>query len=97
MTVQVTLSLSITIKGFSVVSEAEVDSKGMLKILQARLQQDVKWELPDVQAGVGKGKRSRDQIVNICWIREKAREFQKSINFCFIDYAKVFDCVEQVQ
>ena len=60
MTVQVTLSLSITIKGFSVVSEAEVDSKGMLKILQARLQQDVKWELPDVQAGFRKGSGTRD-------------------------------------
>ena len=69
-------------------------SKVMLKILQARLQQYMNWELLDVQAGVGKGKRSRDQIVNICWIREKAREFQKSISFCFIDYVKAFDCVD---
>ena len=66
----------------------------MLKILQARLQQYVKRELPDVQAGFRKGRRTRDQIVNICWIIEKAREFQKNIYFCFIDYAKTFDCVD---
>ena len=66
----------------------------MLKILQARLQQYVNHELPDVQAGFRKGRETRDQIANICWIIEKAREFQKNIYFCFIDYAKAFDCVE---
>ena len=69
-------------------------SKVMLKILQARLQQYVNRELPDVQAGFGKGRGTRHQIANICWIIEKAREFQKSIYFCFIDYAKVFYCVD---
>ena len=64
----------------------------MLKILQARLQQYVNHELPDVQAGFRKG-RTRDQIANIRWIMEKAREFQKNIYFCFIDYAKAFDCI----
>ena len=64
----------------------------MLKILQARLQQYVNRELPDVQAGFRKG--TIDQIANICWIIEKAREFQKNIYFCFIDYAKAFDCVD---
>ena len=66
----------------------------MLKILQARLQQYVNWELPDVQAGFRKGRGTRDQIATICWIIEKAREFQKNIYFCFIDYAKAFDCVD---
>ena len=66
----------------------------MLKILQARLQQYVNRELPDVQAGFRKGRGTRDQIVNIRWIIEKAREFQKNIYFCFIDYAKAFDCVD---
>ena len=66
----------------------------MLKILQARLQQYVNPELPDVQAGFRKGRGTRDQIANIRWIMEKAREFQKNIYFCFIDYAKVFDCVD---
>ena len=68
----------------------------MLKILQARLQQYVNHELPDVQAGFRKGKGIRDQIVNINWIIEKAREFQKNIYiyFCFIDYVKAFDCVD---
>ena len=66
----------------------------MLKILQARLQQYVNRELPDVQAGFRKGRGTRDQIANICWILEKAREFQKNIYFCFIDYAKAFDCVD---
>ena len=66
----------------------------MLNILQARLQQYVNRELPDVQAGFRKGRGTRDQIVNILWITEKAREFQKNINFCFIDYAKAFDCVD---
>ena len=64
----------------------------MLKIPQARLQQYMNRELPDVQAGFRKGKRPRDQIANICWIIEKAREFQKNIYFCFIDYAKAFVC-----
>ena len=63
----------------------------MLKIIQARLQQYVNHELPDVQSGLRKGRGTRDQIVNICWITEKAREFQKNIYFCFIDYAKTFD------
>ena len=66
----------------------------MLKILQARLQQYVNHELPDVQAGFRKGRGTRDQIANILWIMEKAREFQKNIYFCFIDYAKAFDCVD---
>ena len=69
-------------------------SKVMLKILQARLQQYVNRELPDVQAGFRKGRGTRDQIANIHWILEKAREFQKNIYFCFIDYAKAFDCVD---
>ena len=68
-------------------------SKVMLQILQARLQQYVNCELPDVQAGFRKGRGTRDQIANICWIMEKAREFQKNIYFWFIDYAKAFDCV----
>ena len=66
----------------------------MLQILQARLQQYVNRELPDIQAGFRKGRGSRDQIAYICWIIEKAREFQKNIYFCFIDYAKAFDCVD---
>ena len=66
----------------------------MLKILQARLQQYMNCELPDVQAGFRKGRGTRDQIVNICWIMEKAREFHKNIYFCFIDYAEAFDCVD---
>ena len=66
----------------------------MLKILQARLQQYVNQELPDVQAGFRKGRGTRDQIADICWTIKKAREFQKNIYFCFIDYAKVFDCVD---
>ena len=66
----------------------------MLKILQARLQQYVNCEFPDVQAGFRKGRGTRDQIANIRWIIEKAREFQKNIYFCFIDYAKAFDCVD---
>ena len=69
-------------------------SKVMLKILQVRLQQYVNQELPDVQAGFKKGRGTRDQMADICWIIEKAREFQKSIYFCFIDYAKAFDCVD---
>ena len=70
-------------------------SKVMLKILQARLQQYMNCELPDVQAGFRKGRGTRDQIVNIRWIIDKAREFQKNIYFCFIDYAKAFHCVDQ--
>ena len=66
----------------------------MLKILQARLQQYVNHELPDVQADFRKDRGTRDQIANICWIMEKAREFQKNIYFCFIDYAKAFDWVD---
>ena len=69
-------------------------SKVMLKILQAKLQEYMNQELPDVQAGFRKGRGTRYQIVNICWIIEKAREFQKSIYFCFIDYAKASDRVE---
>ena len=66
----------------------------MLKILQARLQQYVNRELPDAQAGFRKGRGTRDQIANIRWIMEEAREFQKNIYFCFIDYTKAFDCVD---
>ena len=66
----------------------------MLKILQARLQQYMNCELPDVQPGFRKGRGTREQIANICWIMEKAREFQKNIYFCIIDYAKAFDCVD---
>ena len=66
----------------------------MLKILQARLQQYMNRELPDVKAGFRKPRRTRDQIANICWIIKKAREFQKNIYFCFIGYAKAFDCVD---
>ena len=66
----------------------------MLKILQARLQQYMNRELPDVQAGFRKGRGTRDQIANICWIIEKAKEFQKNMYFCFIDYTKAFDCVD---
>ena len=69
-------------------------SKIMLKLLQARLQQYMNRELPNVQAGFRKGRGTRDQIANICWIIKKAREFQKNIYFCFIDYAKAFDCVD---
>ena len=69
-------------------------SKVMLKILQASLQQYVNRELPDVQAGFRKGRGTRDQIANIHWIIEKAKEFRKIIYFCFIDYAKAFDCVD---
>ena len=66
----------------------------MLKILQARLQQYMNRELPDVQAGFRKGRRTRDQIANICWSKEKPRKLQKNIYFCFIDYVKAFDCVD---
>ena len=66
----------------------------MLKILQVRLQQYVNHEIPDVQAGFRKGRGTRDQVAKICWIIKKAKEFQKNIYFCFIDYAKAFDCVD---
>jgi len=69
-------------------------SKVMLKILQSSLQLYLNWQLPDVQAGFRKGRRTRDQIAKICWIIEKGREFQKNIYFCFIDYAKAFDCMD---
>ena len=69
-------------------------SKVMLKFLKARLQQYVNQGLPDVQAGFRKARETRDQIANICWIIEKAREFQKNISFCFIDYTIAFDCVD---
>ena len=69
-------------------------SKVMLKIIQARLQQYVNWEIPDVQAGFRKGRETRNQIANIRWIIEKPREFQKNIYFCFIDYNKTSDCVD---
>ena len=69
-------------------------SKVMLKILQARVQQYVNHEIPDVQAVFRKGRGTRDQIANICWITEKAREFQKNIYFCFLDYAKSYDYVD---
>ena len=67
----------------------------MFKILQAKLHQYVNYEIPDVQTGFGKGRGTRDQIVNFCLIIEKAREFQENIYFCFIDYAKAFDCVDR--
>ena len=71
-----------------------MSAKCVLKILQARLQQHVNHELPDVQAGFRKSRGTRDQLANIHWIIEKAKEFQKNIYFCFIDYAKAFDCVD---
>ena len=70
-------------------------SKVMLKILQARYQQNGKWKLPDVHAGFRKGRGNRDQLVDIHWITAKAREFQKHMHFCFIDYVKAFDCGSQ--
>ena len=72
-------------------------SKVMLKILQARLQQYVNHERPDIKAGFRKGRGTRDQIANMCWIIKRAREFQKNIYFCFLDYAKGFDCVDHNQ
>ena len=79
---------------YHIISLISHASKVMLKNLQARLQQYVNRELPDVQAGFRKGRGTRDQIANICCIIKKAREFQKNIYFCFIDYAKAFDCVD---
>ena len=73
---------------------SHASSKIMLKILQVRLQQYVNHELPDVQAGFKKGRGTRHQVANIHWITEKAREFQKNIYFCFLDYVKAFDCVD---
>ena len=84
------LCFSLLLRTTALISHA---SKVMLKILQARLQQYVNHQLPDVQAGFRKGRGTRDLIANIHWIIEKAREFQKNIYFCFIDYAKAFDCV----
>ena len=83
--------LKLNYRTIALISHA---SKVMLKILQARLQQYMNRELPDVQAGFRKGRGIRDQIANNCWVIEKAREFQKNIYFCFIDYAKAFDCVD---
>ena len=79
---------------YSTIALISQTSKVMLKILQARLQLDESHELPDVQTGFRKGRETRDQIANIHWIMEKAREFQKNIYFCFIDCAKAFDCVD---
>ena len=73
------------------------DSKVLLKLLQARLQQYMNQELPGVQAGFRKGRETRDQIANICWIIEKAREFQRNIYFCFVDYAEVFESQQTVE
>ena len=81
----------LTLRSVALISHI---SKVMLKILQARLQQYTNHELPDVQAGFRKGRGTRDQIYNIRWIIEKAREFQKNIYFFFIDYTKAFDCVD---
>ena len=80
--------------GVSLPSPISHASKVILKILQARLQMYVNWQLPDVQTGFRKGRGTRDQIANIRWIIEKAREFQKNIYFCFINYARTFDCVD---
>ena len=68
----------------------------MLKILQASLQQYINWELPDVHAGFRKGRGTRDQIANICWIIQKAKKIQKNIYFCFFDYTKAFDCLDDI-
>ena len=79
---------------YSTIALISQASKVMLKFLQARLQQYVNRELPDIQAGFRKCRGTRGQIANICWITEKAREFQKNIYFCFIDYTNAFDCVD---
>ena len=79
---------------YHIISLISHTSKVMLNILQARLQQYMNCERPDLQAGFRKGRGTRDQIANICWIIGKARKFQKNIYFCFIDYAKAFDCVD---
>ena len=88
------LLLSYKCSNYSTIALISHASKVKLNILQARLQQYMNRELPDVQAGFRKGRGTRDQIANICWIIKKAREFQKNIYFCFIDYAKAFDCVD---
>ena len=95
-TVEAWRILSITLLAYEMSTIVLVShaSKVMLKILQARLQQYMDHELPDVQAGFRKDRGTRDQIANICWIIEKAREFQKNIYFCSIDYTKVFDSVD---
>ena len=85
---------AIECSNFQTIALISHGSKVMLRILQARLQQNMNHELPDVPAGFRKGRGTRDQIANIRWIIEKAREFQKGINFCFIDYAKIFDSVD---
>ena len=82
---------------YSTIALISHTSKVMLKILQARIQQGMNCELPDVQAGFRKGRGTRDQIANICWIIKKGKEFPKNIYFCFIDYAKAFDCVDHSQ
>ena len=87
-------SIPIECSKYHTVALISHTSKVMLKILQARLQQYMNRELPDIQAGFRKGRGTRDQIANICCIMEKAREFLKNIYFCFIDYAKAFDCVD---
>ena len=91
--ISISLMMSSDYPTIALISHA---SKGMLKILQARLQQHMDRELPDVQACFRKGRGTRDQIAKIRWIIEKAREFQKNIYFCFIDYAKAFDCVDHI-
>ena len=89
------MAKSEELKSLSMKVKEESEKVGLkLNILQARLQQYMNCELPDVQAGFRKGRGTRDQIANICWIMGKAREFQKNIYFCFIDYAKAFDCVD---
>ena len=92
-TIQLAQPYMIAGKTIALTRQIFVARKVMLKILQARLQQYMRHELPDVQAGFRKGRGTRDQIANTCWIIEKAREFQKNIYFCFIDYAIAFDCV----
>ena len=82
---------------YSIIAPISYAGKIMLKILQTRLQKYMNWKLPDVQAGFRKGRGTRDQIANIFWIIEKARELQKSIYFCFIDYDKAFDCVDHIK
>ena len=94
MTVRLHFTLLYLTAGNRVIALISHASKVVLKILQARLQQYVNRELPDVQAGFRKGRGTRDQIANILWIMEKAREFKKNIYFCFIDYAKTFDYVD---
>ena len=90
----VVISFSKECSNYRTIALISHASKVILKILPARLQQYVNLKLPDVQAGFRNGRETRDQIANICWIIEKAREFQKNIYFCFIDYAKAFDYVD---